>query len=85
MLRYIITIIIQTEFSSFQGKSVEEGIETPIWLIELPHVVKPEYQGQFFYDGAVGVIWKPKSYQILNQYTEHTAQLLYELTLTSRT
>jgi hypothetical protein len=30
--------------------SLEQGIQTPVWLVDLPHVVNPQYQGQFFYD-----------------------------------
>jgi NAD(P)-dependent dehydrogenase (short-subunit alcohol dehydrogenase family) len=34
-------------------RTVEEGVVTPIYLINLPHEVNEEFQGKFFYDSKV--------------------------------
>jgi len=31
-------------------RSLEEGIVCPIYMVELPFKVNPEFQGKFFYD-----------------------------------
>lgn len=34
-------------------RTIDEGVVTPLYLIDLPHELNPAYQGQFFYDSAV--------------------------------
>ncbi|KAL4472403.1 hypothetical protein ABPG74_018352 [Tetrahymena malaccensis] len=34
-------------------RSIEEGVVCPVYLVELPFQVNPQFQGKFFYDSAV--------------------------------
>jgi short-subunit dehydrogenase len=42
---------VNTDMSDHQGTlTIEEGIRTPVFLIEAPFEVKNEWQGSFFYE-----------------------------------
>jgi hypothetical protein len=48
---------VATEMNNFKGElSIEEGIKTPAYLIELPPVVDPKLQGQYFEKCKVSTI-----------------------------
>jgi len=42
---------VATDMNSFKGpRSVEQGADTPLWLIDLPYQMDESKQGKFFYE-----------------------------------
>jgi NAD(P)-dependent dehydrogenase (short-subunit alcohol dehydrogenase family) len=49
---------VSTDMTSHKGKlTIEEGIRTPVFLIELPFEFKEEFQGQFFQEEKLSNIF----------------------------